>query len=140
MKPFLARAGGLRSFAAVLGCLGAGALMPGLASQEPEAPQEPEPRIIEVVATRYMFEPSQIEVATGEPVRLLVRSGDGLHGFGIERFRISEEIPRGGDAVIIDFTPDEAGQFPIVCSVYCGSGHDDMKGTLIVHALNEKTP
>ena len=100
----------------------------------PAAPQKPEPRVIEIVAKRFAFEPSMIEVVAGEPVRLLVRSADGPHGFQVKKFKIGKEIPRGGDPVTIDFTPDAPGQFPILCSEYCGDGHDDMKGTLVVSA------
>jgi len=100
----------------------------------PASAQKPEPRVIEIVAKRFAFEPSMIEVAAGEPVRLLVRSADGPHGFQVKKFKIGKEIPRGGDPVTIDFTPDAPGQFPILCSEYCGEGHDDMKGALIVSA------
>ena len=97
-------------------------------------PQAAEPRVIEVLARRYAFEPSQIDVTQGERVRLLVRSGDGMHGFEIRNFDVSEEIPRGGGPVVIEFTADEPGRFPILCSLFCGSGHDDMKGALVVQA------
>ena len=96
--------------------------------------QSGEPRVIEVIAKRYTFEPAQIEVAEGERVRILVKSGDGLHGFEIKKFTVAKEIPRGADPVAIEFTATEAGTFPILCSVFCGDGHGDMKGTLVVSA------
>lgn len=107
---------------------------PGLAGQTPE------PRVIEIVAKRFAFEPSVIEVTVGERVRLMVRSGDGLHGIEIKKFKISKEIPRGAKPVVIEFTADEAGQFPILCSEYCGDGHDDMMGTLVVLARDAAPP
>src|SRR6266496_1288261 len=67
-----------------------------------------EPRTIEVVARRFAFEPAVIEVAVGEPVRLVVRSADGVHGIEIKKFKVKKEIPRGGEAVVIDFTPKTA--------------------------------
>ena len=97
-------------------------------------PQADGPRVIEVVAKRYVFEPAQIDVTEGERVRILVKSGDGLHGFEIKKFKVSKEIPRGSDPVAIEFTATEAGTFPILCSVFCGDGHNDMKGTLVVTA------
>jgi cytochrome c oxidase subunit 2 len=93
-----------------------------------------EPRVIEIVARRFAFEPSEIQVTVGERVRLMVRTADGLHGIEIKKFKITKEIPRGTKPVVIDFTPGEAGRFPIFCSEYCGDGHDDMKGTLVVLA------
>ncbi|OFW07617.1 MAG: hypothetical protein A3I61_17665 [Acidobacteria bacterium RIFCSPLOWO2_02_FULL_68_18] len=115
-----------------------GACVP--ATGAPSALQSPELREIQVVAKRYAFEPPEIEVTQGERVRLLVRSGDGLHGLEIERFRVSQEIPRGGEPVVIEFTADEAGRYPILCSVYCRDGHEEMKGALVVTARASAQP
>lgn len=92
------------------------------------------PRVIEVVAKRFAFEPARIEVTEGERVRLVVKSGDGVHGFEIKKFKVAKTIPRGDTAVTIDFTASAAGEFPILCSEYCGDGHEDMKGMLVVDA------
>lgn len=119
---------------------GVGLATPPDGGLAPAGGQTTEPRVVEVVATRYAFEPAEIQVTQGERVRLLVKSGDGLHGFEIKRFRISKEIPRGGDPVVVDFTPEEAGRFPILCSVYCGDGHDDMTGALVVTARASAQP
>ncbi len=100
----------------------------------------PEPRVIEVTVRRFAFEPSEIEVTEGERVRLLVRSGDGPHGIEIEQFRVSKEIPRGKEPIIVEFTADAVGRFPILCSVYCGDGHGDMKGALVVNARASAQP
>jgi cytochrome c oxidase subunit 2 len=102
--------------------------------------QSQEPRVIEVVAKRFAFEPSEIEVTVGERVTLAVRSGDGVHGIEIKKIKVSKEIPRGAQPVMIEFTATEAGRFPIVCSEYCGDGHDDMKGTLVVKAREAQAP
>ena len=102
--------------------------------------QTPEPRVIDVVAKRFAFEPSRIEVRVGEPVRFMVKSADGPHGFEIKRFRISKELARGAAPVAIDFTADEAGEFPILCSLFCGDGHEDMKGALVVQARDQAGP
>lgn len=96
--------------------------------------------MIEVLARRYAFEPSEIQVTEGERVRLVVRSGDGLHGLEIKQFQVSKEIPRGSDPVVIEFTADAVGRFPILCSVYCGDGHGDMKGALVVAARPSAEP
>jgi len=94
--------------------------------------QEPEPRTIAVVARRFVFEPAEITVAVGERVRLLVTSGDGVHGIEIKRLNVKKEIPRGTKAVPIEFTATDAGRFPILCSEYCGKDHETMTGMLIV--------
>ncbi|MEW6320549.1 MAG: cupredoxin domain-containing protein [Acidobacteriota bacterium] len=92
------------------------------------------PVVVEVVASRFAFEPARIEVTEGDRVRLIVTSADGVHGIEIKRFRAKKVVPRGGEAVTLDFTASAAGTFEILCSEYCGNGHDDMKGTLVVRA------
>jgi cytochrome c oxidase subunit 2 len=94
--------------------------------------QAPEPRVIEIVAKRFAFVPSRIEVTEGETVRLVVRSADGMHGFQIKKFKVSEEVPRGSEPVTIEFTANAIGEFEIACSAFCGKGHEDMRGKLVV--------
>ena len=106
----------------------------GLSAAGAAAPQTPEPRTVEVVAKRFTFEPATVEATEGERLRLVVRSADGVHGVEIKKFRVNKEIPRGGDPVVIEFTASEAGRFPIICSAFCGDGHGDMKGMLVVQA------
>jgi len=104
--------------------------------QEP-APADGEPKVFEVVARRFDFEPATIEVTEGDRVRLVVRSADGPHGVEIKAFKVKKAVPRAkpGDApIIIEFVAASAGEFPILCSEYCGNGHEDMKGTLVVKA------
>lgn len=111
------------------------------ATGAPAARQDaPEPRVIDVLAKRYAFEPSEIEVSEGERVRLVVRSADGLHGVEIKQFRVSMDIPRGGAPVVIEFTANVVGRFPILCSVYCGDEHEEMKGALVVTARPSAQP
>jgi cytochrome c oxidase subunit II len=34
----------------------------------------------------------------------------------------------------VTITPQKAGQFAFFCDVFCGDGHEEMGGTLIVEA------
>ena len=118
----------------------AGALLPPAAASTNAPRQTDEPRTIEVVARRFVFEPAQIEATEGERLRIVVRSADGVHGFEIKKFKVSKLLKREGEPVIIEFTPKDVGRFPIVCSLYCGDGHEEMKGALIVQARDEESP
>ena len=100
----------------------------------PSSAQTAEPRVIPIVARRFAFEPSQIEATVGERLQLVVTSADGVHGVEIKKFKIKKEVPRGGEAVTIEFTATTEGNFPILCSEYCGNGHNDMTGMLIVRS------
>ena len=97
--------------------------------------QSPEPRVVEITARRFAFEPAAIEATVGERLQLVVRSADGVHGLEIKKLKIKKEVPRGGESVTIDFTPTTEGNFPILCSEYCGNGHNDMSGMLIVRSV-----
>lgn len=104
------------------------------ATPVPVRPPQAEPRVVEVVARKFAFEPARIEVSEGETVRLMVRSADGVHGVGIKKFKVSEEVPRGGTPIMIEFTATAVGEFEILCSEYCGKGHQDMAAMLVVRA------
>jgi cytochrome c oxidase subunit 2 len=104
------------------------------AAPAPARSRQIEPRVVEVVARKFAFEPARIEVTEGETVRLVVRSADGVHGVGIKKFKVAEEVPRGGTPVMIEFTATATGEFEILCSEYCGKGHEDMSATLVVKA------
>ena len=89
---------------------------------------------IDVVASRFQFEPATITVAQGDSVRLRLLSADRTHGLAIKAFRVNALIPKAGEAVTVEFVADRAGTFDITCSEHCGSGHAAMKGRLVVLA------
>ena len=92
------------------------------------------PRIIQVIARKFEFEPARVDVTEGDHVRLVVRSEDGVHGFAIKKFKVNKLVPRGSEPVTIDFVASAPGTFPILCSEECGDGHENMTGTLVVRA------
>jgi len=102
--------------------------------------QTGEPRVIDITARRFAFEPAEIEATVGERLQLVVRSSDGVHGLEIKKLKIKKEVPRGGEPVTIEFTATTEGTFPILCSEYCGKGHTDMTGMLIVRSVPSAQP
>ena len=86
---------------------------------------------IQITASRYAFDPVTIQVNAGEPVRIMVRSTDGVHGFSIPKLKIDVQVPKGGDPVTVELTAPAAGRYEIACSEFCGSGHGQMKAALI---------
>ena len=85
---------------------------------------------VDVVASKFAFEPAVIHVTAGEQVRLLIHSADVLHGFAIRKLNIDVEVPGGSDPVIVELTAPPAGRYEIACSEFCGSGHGRMKAAL----------
>ncbi|MEK6954056.1 MAG: cupredoxin domain-containing protein [Candidatus Micrarchaeota archaeon] len=82
-------------------------------------------------AKNWEWAPSTIAVKKGIPVKLTITSTKGNHGFGLPEFGVSKSVNLG-ETVVVQFIPDKAGEFVFSCSVYCGSGHQAMKGKLIV--------
>ncbi len=90
-------------------------------------------KTFEVVAQRFSYTPDRLEVTRGDHVRLTVRSADGKHGLAIKKLKLDVVVPKGGQPVVLEFDADQAGSFPITCSEYCGRGHSQMKGLLVVN-------
>jgi cytochrome c oxidase subunit 2 len=86
---------------------------------------------IQVAARKFSFEPATIEVVAGERVRLVIRSADSAHGFAIKPLKINVFLPKGGNAVTVEFTAPAAGRYEIACSEICGSGHRHMRAALV---------
>ena len=95
---------------------------------------------IEVTAKKFTFEPATIQVVAGEPVRLMLRSDDSVHGFAIRDLKIDVQIPKGGEPVAVAFAAPPAGRYEIACSAFCGAGHGHMKAVLVSVAPPARTP
>jgi cytochrome c oxidase subunit 2 len=104
----------------------AGALL----SQRTAAADQPVHEVA-IVASKCRFEPSTIQVTAGEPVRLVLRSKQGTHGFSVPTLKIDERVPKTGDPVTVEFTAPPPGHYDIACSEFCGFGHGHMKAELI---------
>jgi cytochrome c oxidase subunit II len=94
---------------------------------------------VQIIARKFAFEPSTIQVIAGESVRLVIRSQDGTHGFAIPKLKIDVHVSKTGDPVTVEFIAPPTGQYPIACSEFCGSGHGQMKAALISVAAGTTT-
>ena len=88
-------------------------------------------RVIDVVAKRFDFVPEEIHVARGEAVVLRFTAPDVPMGFHLPDFDLREDLVPGA-ITTVRLTPDRIGSFTFMCDVFCGSGHEEMSGTLIV--------
>jgi heme/copper-type cytochrome/quinol oxidase subunit 2 len=86
---------------------------------------------IKVEVFQYGFSPDPLVVKEGDIVKLDVTSRDVTHGFYIKEYNINVAI-KEGEHKKVEFFAGREGVFDIVCSVYCGPGHSEMKGKLIV--------
>jgi cytochrome c oxidase subunit II len=83
------------------------------------------PRRIEITAKRFAFDPGEITLKKGQPVVLVLKSGDVAHGVRIRDLNVNVKVGAGGTSEA-RFTPDKTGEFVGHCSVFCGSGHGSM--------------
>ncbi len=85
-----------------------------------------------VIAKQFSFDPAVIEVNKGDKVILNIESVDVAHGITIREFGVSQYL-EAGKSITIEFIADKSGEFAFFCNIYCGRGHSDMKGRLIVN-------
>jgi cytochrome c oxidase subunit II len=92
---------------------------------------KPEERVIKVVAKQFEFSPNEISLTKGIPVVFEFTSLDVLMGFSAPDLSLrSLIIPN--KVMRLSFVPDKVGTFPFICDVFCGNGHEDMGGNIIV--------
>ena len=94
---------------------------------------QPKPRIIPMLAKKFTYEPSEVTLKLNEPVTFRLTSADVVMGFSVPDFKTRGTIIPG-QTTEVSMTPDKIGEFTFVCDVFCGSGHEDMEGTIRVVA------
>lgn len=88
-------------------------------------------QVVQVTAKRFSFTPKEIVVKKGRPVVLEISSLDFVHGFNVPDLKLRADLPPG-KITRVQFTPDRAGEFPFVCDNFCGDGHEEMHGRVVV--------
>ncbi len=87
---------------------------------------------IRIIARQFEYEPENITVSFGVRVKLILTSADVVHGFQIEEYNIKNVQIRNGEDTIVTFVANIRGEFIFFCDVFCGVGHADHWGRLIV--------
>lgn len=116
---------------AALVALAVAALIGPVAALAPRPTRSAQEQVIRVTARKFEYSPSEITVRKGVPVVLEITSLDRDHGFKLREFGIRADI-KPGEITRVRIVPKKTGHFPFECDVFCGSGHDDMGGELIV--------
>ena len=89
------------------------------------------PTEIRISAKKFEFHPNKVTARRGEPLTFVLTSEDRIHGFKMTDFALRADIVPGQETRVT-LTPDKAGSFTFFCDVFCGDGHEDMDGTLVV--------
>ncbi len=109
----------------------ASATLFGLAPLAAYVAAKPKERVIKVVAKKFDYAPNEIRLRKGEPVVLELSTLDVVMGFNAPDFKVRENI-FPGMVTTVRLVPDKIGAFTFFCDVFCGSGHEDMTGTIVV--------
>lgn len=84
-----------------------------------------------MVAHMWSFTPDDVEIPKGATVDLYLSSKDVVHGFHIVSKDVNlMAVPGAINKTTLHF--DESGVYNIVCHEYCGAGHQNMMGRIIV--------
>lgn len=94
---------------------------------------EEKPIDVYVTLQRFSYEPSVLRLKKGTKYRFLMMAIDVNHGAAI-RTALAGHIMRRPARVLTEtvMTFTEVGEFMMYCTVYCGVGHDQMRGKIIV--------
>ena len=87
--------------------------------------------VIPVTVKRFEYSPHELRLKKGVPVVLEITSLDVPHGFNLPDFGVRADVVPGMPARV-RLVPDKTGTFTFHCDVFCGSGHEDLDGTVVV--------
>ncbi len=92
---------------------------------------EPEPGSdVYLMSTRFQFRPI-VRLQVNETYRFLLSSNDVQHGFSLQPDGFNLQIIPGY-LTEVELTPEEPGEYQVVCNEFCGLGHHIMLGQIIV--------
>jgi cytochrome c oxidase subunit II len=81
----------------------------------------------------YFSNVEPMHLPVGRQVRVLVTSADVIHSFWVPEMRMkADTVP--GLVQNLNFTPQHAGTYDIVCTEFCGVNHSRMQAKLIVQS------
>jgi hypothetical protein len=86
-----------------------------------------------LLVQQWLFEPSVLRLSSGVPYRLRMLALDVSHGASLQLglgSRIVRLRPGLPNDLLVRF--DRPGEHLLYCTVYCGLGHDQMHGRIIV--------
>lgn len=78
-----------------------------------------------------LIESNELHLPKGQPVKMILRSKDVLHDFYVPEFRAKMDLVPG---IVTYFwmTPTKTGKYDILCAELCGTGHHEMRGSVVI--------
>ncbi len=111
-------------------------MTPAVAHQEEQrhgADEGGKPIDVYLMAMQFSYTPGVLRLESGVPYRFRMMSMDVNHGASIHTGFAGHIMRRPARAMMeMVMTFSEPGEYMIYCTVYCGDGHSQMKGKIIV--------
>lgn len=109
-------------------------------------PHEPQNIMIDIVAEQWSFlyngtidsRSTPIVVHVGDNVTFRVRStfekdpSFNQHGFFVQGLMEVPITVPADQEITVTLVPNQPGEFSIICTIFCGTGHGNMRGQLVV--------
>ncbi len=90
---------------------------------------------IYLLGRNYTWGDYILELEQDQPYRLHLTSQDMPHALVVQELKLMNRI-RLGQFTTVSFSPHKIGRFNMHCGDFCGTGHYDMIGTIIVTAAD----
>ena len=87
--------------------------------------------VIKITAKKFEYSPSSVKIKKGVPVILEFTSLDVMHGFNCPKLGVRTDI-EPGKVSRVRILAQKAGIYEFHCDIFCGDGHEDMYGKIIV--------
>jgi cytochrome c oxidase subunit 2 len=105
----------------------------------------PDAAEVYVVAKQWMFKfgypdgkasVGTLYVPAGKPIKLVMTSRDVIHGFYVPQFRLKQDLVPGRYTTAW-FEATTPGVYEILCAEFCGTGHSQMRGQVLVLSASD---
>lgn len=95
------------------------------------AAAQPADQVIKIGVKKFDYTPNEIRLKKGVPVVLEFTNADVIMGFSAPDLGARADI-LPGKVTRLRIVPGKAGTFAFFCDIFCGTGHEDMTGTITV--------
>ena len=90
-------------------------------------------REVSIAASKFEFTPDTVKAKVGETLTFVLTSFDRIHGFKMPELGVRADIVPDKETRLT-VTVTKPGTFTYFCDIFCGDGHEEMAGTLVVEA------
>ena len=88
-------------------------------------------RVVPIKVKRFEYMPKEVTLKKGVPVVLELKSLDVPHGFNLPDLGVRADVLPGQTARV-RIVPKQTGRFVFRCDIFCGTGHEELEGAIVV--------